>query len=91
MNNNLTEGQWVWSLAHQAPARIIEHKEIWGFVNFLVWLPRDNVTQWLKQKDITELPGQKEFSLPELLYKLAAARINDALAQDNLIDRKSVV
>lgn len=85
MKNNFTEGQWVWSLAHQTPARIIEHKEIWGFVNFLVWLPRDNVTQWLKQVDITVLPGQKEFSLPELLYKLAAARINDALAQDNLI------
>lgn len=85
MKNNFTIGQWVWSLLYQAPARIIEHKEIWGFENFLIWLPRDNGLHWVKQEDLISFQDRKEFSLPELLYKLAAARINDALAQDNLI------
>lgn len=85
MKNSFVTGQWVWCLAHRAPARIIEHKAIWGYVNFLVWLPRDNGLHWMKQGELTAIQERKEFSLPELLYKLAAARINDALAQDNLI------
>lgn len=85
MSNEFTVGQWVWSLAHQAPARIIEHKKIWGYVNFLVWLLRDNGIHRVKQEDLVSLRERKEFSLSGLLYKLAAARINDALARDNLI------
>lgn len=85
MNKSFTIGQWVWSDVHQAPARIIEHKEIWGYVNYLVWLPRDNSVQWVKQEVLTLLQERREFSLPELLYKIAAARIKDALARDNLL------
>ena len=78
-------GQWLWSLTHRSPARIIEQKAIWGYVNYLIWLPVDNSLQWVKQEELISLQDRKEFSLPELLYKLAAARINDALAQDNLL------
>lgn len=85
MSKSFEVGQWVWSVAHQAPARIIEYKAIWGFKNFLIWLPRDNGVHRVKQGDLIPLQERKEFSLSELLYKLAAARINDALAQGNLI------
>lgn len=85
MKSNIEIGQWVWSVEHRTPARIIEHEVNWGFENFLVWLPRDNSVHRVKKDNLISLHERREFSLPELLYKLAAARINDALAQDNLI------
>ncbi len=85
MAKRFVTGQWVWSVMHQAPARIIEYKEIWGYINYMVWLPRANGVQWVKQEALTALQQRQQFSLPELSYKIAAARIKDALAKDNLL------
>jgi hypothetical protein len=63
MKDSFTIGQWVWSVAHQAPVRIIEHKVIWGFENYLVWLPRDNAMHRVRQDDLISLQDRKEFSL----------------------------
>lgn len=78
-------GQWAWSMAHQAPVRILEEKDIWGFGSYTVWVPRDSAMARLKPAQLTGMDEQGGFSVPDLLYRVAAARIKDALAQDHLI------
>src|SRR5690554_2614144 len=77
-------GQWVYSQQYGAPARILNTREIWGHRSFQVWLPEQDQVTWLADSDIGELDEQV-FSPHELVYKLAAAKIQDILGRDTLL------
>lgn len=77
-------GQWVYSQQYGAPARILESREIWGHRSYHVWLPEQDSVNWVAESDVHEL-GERDFSAYELVYKLAAAKIQDILGRDTLL------
>ncbi len=79
-------GDWVWSVEHRTPCRVLETTGLWGQASYRIWVPtEDRVLQVpanaVKQLSLADAaPG-----IDEVTYASAAARILDTLARDSLV------
>lgn len=78
-------GQWVWSILCEAPVCIIQKKELWGYKTYKIWNPVKDEIFWAEENDLGAVSSYKEFSSSEIIYKLSASKIKDALACDNIL------
>ncbi len=78
-------GKWAWSISSNTPVRIIEEKELWGYKTYKIWYPEEDQIFWVEENDLGDISSNKEFSVHEMIYKLSACKIKDALARDNIL------
>ncbi|WP_322488364.1 DEAD/DEAH box helicase [Chloroflexus sp.] len=78
------EGDWVIVVLHNTFGKVVERACLWGTVLYRVWLPLSNQ---VVQVEPTALSSIQTLALNShhLTYRVAAARIADALAQDVLL------
>ena len=79
------EGQWVYSLDHGEPCRLLENEQLWGESLHRVWLPGSNSVVRVGGERIVPLDQAPEATSTSLSYVVAAARVAEALTQDVLL------
>ena len=66
--------------------RILESQSVWGHISYQVWIPSLGMVAWLAGSSLKGLAEPEiKRSLEHIIYKVAASRIVDALAQDVLL------
>lgn len=78
-------GDWLWSIEHHAPCRILDVETIWDSVAYRVWIPSRDIVWRMGKKDVRALDEQPGGEGDRLTYVVAAARVADALTQDVLL------
>ncbi len=78
-------GSWAYSREHREPVRILESQTIWNHTTYLVWRPSRQLVGWAAASDLAPLDQPKAKSLDHILYRVAAARIVEGLAEDVLL------
>lgn len=79
-------GDWIYSIDHEEPGRLVSVEELWGGTTCLVWLPRSDAVVRVPQGRLTALDKSTAGLTPaHLAYTCAAARIADALERDALL------
>lgn len=93
MNNSTSDtenvfavGSWAFSLEHREAVRIVDSQSVWGHTSYQVWIPSQGTVVWLAGSSLTGLAEPEiKRSLEHVIYKVAASRVIDALAQDVLL------
>jgi SNF2 family DNA or RNA helicase len=80
-----TTGEWMWSLAHRQPCKVVESESLWGQDHVRVWLPVPNVVVRVEAASLKPLADGGLNNAHSLAYITAAARIADAITQDVLL------
>lgn len=78
-------GDWLWSLDHDEPCRVVDFEVLWNQATCLVWLPRRGSTVRTLQARLAPLKTSDSGLLDRLCFTSAAARIADALERDALV------
>ena len=78
-------GDWLHSLDHDEPCRIVDIEVLWGQSTCLLWLPRRGTAVRALQSRVVPLRASETATLERLSFAAAAARIADALGRDDLV------
>lgn len=78
-------GEWLHSIDHDEPCRVVDTDTLWGQATYLVWLPRRGTAVRVLQKRLVPLKSSEPHLLDRLSYVSAAARIADSLERDALV------
>ncbi|MFO7901455.1 MAG: hypothetical protein R6U98_02245 [Pirellulaceae bacterium] len=80
-------GSWAFSREHRDPVRILEWQTVWNHTTYLVWRPAGEQVVWVTADSLFPLEQreQSEQGLDGLIYRVAAARVAEALADDVLL------
>ncbi len=87
-NNNKSEpaiGSWVFSQEHREAVRILESQTIWNHTSYLVWRPSVEAVAWITADQLSSVEQPRPKSFDHLLYRVAAARVVEGLAEDVLL------
>ena len=76
---------WAWSLDHGELCRVVDSDELWGDVQFRIWLPARDATVPLRSDRLVLLSDSPTAQPAWLSYAAAAARVEDALTGDTLL------
>ena len=85
INEGLKIGSWAFSQDHREPVRILETQSIWSHTNYLVWRPSVEAVAWVNSKQLSPVDQPRAKSFGNLLYRVAAARVVEGLAEDVLL------
>ncbi len=78
-------GDWVVNLRDGAACRVVGVEHVWGQASVLVWLPTRNEVIRLGRDELGELALTPHPGFDEICYRVAAARVLDALEHDALV------
>lgn len=78
-------GDWVWTTSHGEACRVVSIEDLWGSRAARVWLPASNVVIHVPESSIRPLEHTDLPSGDEITFVVAAARIADTLATDQLL------
>ena len=84
-NEGFKIGSWAFSQDHREPVRILETQSIWSHTNYLVWRPSVEAVAWVNSKQLSPVDQPRAKSFGNLLYRVAAARVVEGLAEDVLL------
>lgn len=78
-------GQWLWSLEHRQPCKVVEASGLWDDATYHVWLPAvDSVVRATPDR-LKPLDAAEAGHPPRIRYVLYAARIANLLSEDVLL------
>ena len=80
MNNT----QWLYSVLHNKPCKVIEQQVLWGETVYQVWLPDDGKVVSLREDQVQPIDEQATLGSDHIEYIVTAARIADALTKDDV-------
>jgi SNF2 family DNA or RNA helicase len=78
-------GQWLWSIEHRQPCKVVEASCLWDDATYHVWLPGvDSVVRAAPDR-LKPLGAAEAGHPPRIRYVLYAARIANLLSEDVLL------
>lgn len=78
-------GEWLHSLDHDEPCRVVDTEVLWNQATCLIWLPRRGTTVRALQGRLAPLKSNEHWLVERLSFVCSAARIADALERDALV------
>lgn len=78
-------GSWAFSREHGESVRVLDAQTVWNHTNHLVWVPSRNTVTWVSSLTLLPPDQHRPQNLDRITATVAAARINEALAQDVLL------
>lgn len=78
-------GSWAYSREHGEPVRVLESQTVWDQTTYLVWRPAAENVGWAAAGELVPLDRPKAKGLDHILYRAAAARVVEGLAEDVLL------
>ncbi len=76
---------WVYSQSLGQTCQLVNIQHLWGLDQALVWLPTQNTLTRLPLSDLTVTQPSKPWNTASITWRATAARLSDALAQENLL------
>ena len=78
-------GQWLWSLEHRQPCKVVEASCLWDDATYHVWLPAADSVVRATPDHLKPLDAAEAGHPPRIRYVLYAARIANLLSEDVLL------
>lgn len=78
-------GQWLWSVEHRQPCKVVEASSLWDDATFLVWLPATDSVVRVTPDRLKPLDAAETAHPARIRYVLHAARIANLLSEDVLL------
>lgn len=78
-------GSWAFCSEFDEPVRILDSQTAWNRTSYLVWRPTHESTAWVAAESLGPMDGPRSGGLHQLLYRVAAARVLEGLADDVLL------
>ena len=78
-------GQWLWSLEHRQPCKVVEASCLWDDATYHVWLPASESVVRATPDRLKPLDAAEAGHPPRIRYVLYAARIANLLSEDVLL------
>ena len=83
---DFSSGDWVWSVTHQAPGKIIEIDELWGQARYRVWLPSLNTVLLHGANELQKgAPKDGNFNASRVKFAAVAGRLLGLLHDNKLL------
>lgn len=78
-------GQWLWSIEHRQPCKVVEVSRLWDDPTYHVWLPATESVVRATPDRLKPLDAAEAGHPPRIRYVLYAARIANLLSEDVLL------
>lgn len=78
-------GEWVWSQDQRLAGQVLDQQSLWGQTVCRIWFPDQERVRRIPADRLQPLSLAATLSADEIVYRAAAARVADALAQDVLL------
>lgn len=78
-------GQWLWSIEHRQPCKVVEVSHLWDDATYHVWLPATESVVRVTHDRLKALDAAEAAHPARIRYVLYAARIADLLSEDVLL------
>jgi superfamily II DNA or RNA helicase len=78
-------GQWLWSIEHRQPCKVVEVSRLWDDATYHVWLPATESVVRSTPDRLKPLDAAEAAHPPRIRYVLYAARIANLLSEDVLL------
>ena len=78
-------GTWAFSADHRESVRILDVETVWNHTVYQVWIPSLATIKRFPEESIIPTPPMKATGLDRISYIATAARIADALTQDDVL------
>jgi hypothetical protein len=78
-------GQWLWSLEHRQPGKVVEVSRLWDDATYHVWLPATESVVRATSERLKPLEAAEAGHPARIRYVLYAARIANLLSEDVLL------
>jgi superfamily II DNA or RNA helicase len=78
-------GQWLWSVEHRQPCKVVEVSRLWDDAAYHVWLPATESVVRATPDRLKPLHAAEAAHAPRIRYVLYAARIANLLNEDVLL------
>jgi superfamily II DNA or RNA helicase len=81
----LAIGSWAFSPTHGESVRILDMETLWNHIAYQVWIPKLGAVERVPAESLTVARPAQSVGLDRIAYVVAAARIADALTQDDVL------
>src|SRR5689334_20394224 len=78
-------GDWLWSIEHRQPCKVVEVSRLWDDATCLVWLPAADSVIRAAPERLKPLDTAEVGNPPRIRYVINAARIANLLNEDVLL------
>jgi superfamily II DNA or RNA helicase len=78
-------GQWLWSIEHRQPCKVVEASRLWDDATYHVWLPATESVVRATPDRLKPLDAAEAGNASRIRYVLYAARIANLLSEDVLL------
>lgn len=78
-------GEWVWSQEHRLAGQVLDQQALWGETVYRIWFPDQEAVHRIPAERLQPLTTARTLTADEIVYRAAAGRVADALAQDVLL------
>jgi len=78
-------GQWLWSIEHRQPCKVVEVSRLWDDATYHVWLPATESVVRATSDRLKPLDAAEAGHPARIRYVLYAARIANLLSEDVLL------
>lgn len=78
-------GDWIWNTEHNQICKVIEVIDLWGQINYRVWLPEKDAVIKVNADKLSFVSNEYIGNPHRITYLANAARIADTLSQDILL------
>ena len=89
MTTAVQQGDWLWSLPHQAAGQVVDREELWGQPRYRVWLPSLNTVLLHRPEELsagsTEGAVDNNGAANRAKFAAVAGRLVDLLNDDKLL------
>jgi superfamily II DNA or RNA helicase len=82
---NFSPGQWLWSIEHRQPCKVVEVSRLWDDATYHVWLPAMASVVRATPDRLKPLEASDANQPARIRYVLYAARIANLLSEDVLL------
>lgn len=84
-SHTFVPGQWLWSIEHRQPCKVVETSRLWDDAMYQVWLPASDSVIRVAPARLKTLETAETGNPPRIRYVLYAARIANLLSEDALL------
>jgi superfamily II DNA or RNA helicase len=78
-------GQWLWSIEHRQPCKVVEVSRLWDDCSYHVWFPETESVVRITPDRLKPLDAAEAGNPSRIRYVLYAARIANLLSEDVLL------
>ena len=77
--------QWLWSIEHRQPCKVVEISRLWGDATYRVWLPSMETVVRVTEDQLKPFDVAESGNPARIRYVLYAARVANLLGEDVLL------